>query len=193
MNVVSHAFNTLPTNHTTETITTKLLSLTRPAADAFSTMAMAARDGRRHQAAETASSPAERAELTIAAGAGDPDAVLPTPTAAVSRGGFFAALGSSAVLAAAVVAAPKEASANGMLDFPPARLNNRYFLMRSGQGGADKEGRVQSHPIDKLHMDNRLTEQGVEEVRVYLVCERAELWRLGLLEGMPSRIDENGT
>lgn len=37
--------------------------------------------------------------------------------------------------------------------------------MRSGEGGADKEGRIQSHPIDKLHMDNRLTDQGVAEVR----------------------------
>lgn len=40
----------------------------------------------------------------------------------------------------------------------------RYFLMRAGQGGSDKEGLIQSHPIDKLHMDNRLTEQGVGEV-----------------------------
>ena len=40
-----------------------------------------------------------------------------------------------------------------------------YFLMRSGQGGSEKEGLIQSHPIDKLHMDNRLTDQGVEEVR----------------------------
>ncbi|CAM9896935.1 unnamed protein product [Ascophyllum nodosum] len=52
-----------------------------------------------------------------------------------------------------------------MLDFPPARLNNRYFVMRSGQGGADREGLIQSHPIDKLHMDNRLTEQGVAEAQ----------------------------
>lgn len=36
--------------------------------------------------------------------------------------------------------------------------------MRAGQGGSDKEGRIQSHPVDKLHMDNRLTDQGVEEV-----------------------------
>ncbi len=34
--------------------------------------------------------------------------------------------------------------------------------------GADKEGLVQSHPIDKLHMDNRLTEQGVEEVSLFV-------------------------
>ncbi|CAB1103667.1 unnamed protein product [Ectocarpus sp. CCAP 1310/34] len=37
--------------------------------------------------------------------------------------------------------------------------------MRSGQGGSDKEGVVQSHPIDKLHVDNRLTDQGVEETQ----------------------------
>ncbi|CBJ29948.1 conserved unknown protein [Ectocarpus siliculosus] len=89
---------------------------------------------------------------------------------AVSRGGFFAsiataALGTSAAALGLVLASPESASANGMLDFPPARLNNRYFLMRSGQGASDKEGVVQSHPIDKLHVDNRLTDQGVEETQ----------------------------
>ncbi|CAN0375366.1 unnamed protein product, partial [Ectocarpus sp. 12 AP-2014] len=89
---------------------------------------------------------------------------------AVSRGGFFAsiataALGTSAAALGLVLSSPESASANGMLDFPPARLNNRYFLMRSGQGGSDKEGVVQSHPIDKLHVDNRLTDQGVEETQ----------------------------
>lgn len=129
-----------------------------------------ARDGRQHAQVAGAASPAElrvaRGERVVReAAAGDSDTV--PAASAVSRGGFLAALGSSAVLAAAAaLAAPKEASANGMLDFPPARLNNRYFLMRSGEGGADREGRVQSHPIDKLHMDNRLTEQGVEEVRL---------------------------
>ncbi|CAN0468092.1 unnamed protein product [Hapterophycus canaliculatus] len=48
---------------------------------------------------------------------------------------------------------------------PCDRLNNRYFVMRSGQGGSDKEGLVQSHPVDKLHMTNRLTEQGIEETQ----------------------------
>eukprot|EP00904_Undaria_pinnatifida_P006866 jgi/Undpi1/3309/HiC_scaffold_15.g06683.m1 len=37
--------------------------------------------------------------------------------------------------------------------------------MRSGQGGSEKEGVIQSHPIDKLHMDNRLTDQGVAEAQ----------------------------
>lgn len=124
-------------------------------------MMAAAKAGTQHEEARAAS-PAEPVAIT-----GDRDVVVPpTTTAAVSRGGFLAAFGGSAALAAAaVLGAPKEASANGMLDVPPARLNNRYFLMRAGQGGADKEGLVQSHPIDKLHMDNRLTEQGVEEVR----------------------------
>lgn len=43
--------------------------------------------------------------------------------------------------------------------------------MRSGQGGSEKEGVIQSHPIDKLHMDNRLTDQGVAEVRS--ACRRS--------------------
>lgn len=43
--------------------------------------------------------------------------------------------------------------------------NDSYFLMRSGEGGSDKAGVIQSHPIDKLHADNGLTEQGVLEVR----------------------------
>eukprot|EP00903_Cladosiphon_okamuranus_P019237 g17690.t1 len=150
------------------------LGSSRPAADAFSTITtVAAGDGRRRWQQHSASagptmtsSPAEQGATEAAAGGIDA-ALHPSPSAAaVSRGGFLTALGSSAALAAAVVAsAPEEAGANGMLDFPPARLNNRYFLMRSGQGGADKEGRVQSHPIDKLHMDNSLTEQGVEEAQ----------------------------
>eukprot|EP00752_Nemacystus_decipiens_P008815 g7867.t1 len=132
------------------------------AADAFSTMTMAARGrGQQHQHLATESPPPKPAARGAA---GDLDATPPSAT--MSRGGFLAAVGSSAALAAVAVAtSPQEASANGMLDFPPARLNNRYFLMRAAQGGADKEGRVQSHPIDKLHMDNRLTEQGVEEAQ----------------------------
>lgn len=163
-------------------------------------MTLAAGVGLQHEPTGSAS----RAGLAAAAAgtgggafAGDRDAVpLPPPSsAAVSRGGFLAALGSSAVATAAVLAAPKDASANGMLEFPPARLNNRYFLMRAGQGGSDKEGRVQSHPIDKLHMDNRLTEQGVEEVgmrmRVWPSVDtpRIELlWRLWVCPPLPQGI-----
>lgn len=36
--------------------------------------------------------------------------------------------------------------------------------MRSGEGGSDREGLIQSHPIDKLHIDNGLTDEGVLEV-----------------------------
>lgn len=46
----------------------------------------------------------------------------------VSRRDFFGHVATSTFGAAAVlgaVLAPEEASANGMLDFPPARLNNR--------------------------------------------------------------------
>lgn len=116
--------------------------------------------GRQHN---EASAPAATAGGETAAGSGD--VFSRAGGAAVSRSGFLAAaaLGSSAAVLA-MFTAPEGASANGMLEVPPARLNNRYFLMRSGQGGADKEGLVQSHPIDKLHMDNRLTDQGVAEV-----------------------------
>lgn len=158
------------------------VALCRPIADvsskaATTTMTMAAGDELCREAGPASPPGGTPARENRAAGrvtgttaAGGREASL-LPNAAVSRGGFFAslataALGSSAVLTATVLTGPDEASANGMLDVPPARLNNRYFLMRAGQGGADKEGRVQSHPIDKLHMDNRLTEQGVEEVCV---------------------------
>lgn len=199
----------------------------RPSADVAAkvttTMVMAAR--RRRDDGTSADPPADPAAGTagaarvtaaaVAAGEAAPvggrrGGAGPDP---VSRGGFFASvatvvLGGSALLTGATLGAPEAASANGMLDFPPARLNNRYFLMRAGQGGkssthhclfdssyearrsspvyffvifslrprlgslvapgADKEGLVQSHPIDKLHMDNRLTEQGVEEVSLIM-------------------------
>lgn len=48
--------------------------------------------------------------------------------ATVSRRDFFGYVATSTFGAAAVlgaVLAPQEASANGMLDYPPARLNNR--------------------------------------------------------------------
>lgn len=124
--------------------------------------------GRQQHEASACTTPAAAGE-EIAAGSGD--ASSSAGGAAVSRGEFLAAaaLGSSAAVLA-MFAAPQGAGANGMLDVPPARLNNRYFLMRSGQGAADREGLVQSHPIDKLHMDNRLTDQGVAEVCVYLLC-----------------------
>lgn len=43
-------------------------------------------------------------------------------------------------------------------------LASRYFLMRSGQGGSDERGIIQSHPIDKLNVENGLTPRGIQQV-----------------------------
>ena len=58
--------------------------------------------------------------------------------AMVSRRDFFSYVATSTFGAAAVlgaVLAAEEASANGLLDFPPARLNNRCVCGTFGLGG----------------------------------------------------------
>lgn len=63
--------------------------------------------------------------------------------ATVSRRDFFGYVATSTFGAAAVlgaVLAPQEASANGMLDYPPARLNNRcVWSCACGLGGKRTE------------------------------------------------------
>ncbi|CAM9294402.1 unnamed protein product [Choristocarpus tenellus] len=81
----------------------------------------------------------------------------------ISRGDFLA---SSALLVSGLSGFlfPELAGATGLLDYPPRRLNNRYFLVRAGESGSDQRGIIQSHPIDKLNEeDNGLTEAGVKE------------------------------
>ncbi len=106
-----------------------------PAADP----AAAAAAARVAAAAAAAAEAGEAAPVGGRSGGAGPDfSLLPAP---ISRRGFFAsvataAVGGSAVLTGATLGAPEAARANGMLDFPPAKLNNRYFLMRAAHSGA---------------------------------------------------------
>ncbi|CAM9349029.1 unnamed protein product, partial [Phaeothamnion confervicola] len=74
---------------------------------------------------------------------------------------------------------PGAAQATGLLDFPPKKLNNRYFLVRSAESVADANDLVQSHPIDKLAAANGLTDKGVRQVET----AAAELEKMGVIGG----------
>lgn len=58
---------------------------------------------------------------------------------AVTRGGFLVSVATVAVGAGTMLGAvggfPREARASGMLDFPPAKLNNRCVLLVRGRSG----------------------------------------------------------
>ncbi|KAG5179958.1 hypothetical protein JKP88DRAFT_71705 [Tribonema minus] len=68
--------------------------------------------------------------------------------------------GAAAVAVGVSLASYPEPAEASLVMSPPLRLNNRYFLMRSGQSFADAAGQIQTHPIYKLHMSNGLTELG---------------------------------
>eukprot|EP00884_Botryococcus_braunii_P018324 jgi/Botrbrau1/5175/Bobra.0172s0046.1 len=58
---------------------------------------------------------------------------------------------------------PSSASA-GLLQFPTARLNNSYFLVRAGEGQSEADKYVLTNPVAKTSMDSGLSSRGKQQV-----------------------------
>ncbi|OMP10329.1 Histidine phosphatase superfamily, clade-1 [Corchorus olitorius] len=71
------------------------------------------------------------------------------------------------------------ASGRGLLQMPPPRLTNRYFLVRAGESEFESFGIINTNPVAKTSVDSGLSERGKKQtVRAALdlktleACER---------------------
>lgn len=55
------------------------------------------------------------------------------------------------------------AEASGLFQMPPAKLSNRYYLVRSGESELEKKGIINTNPVAKTSMDSGLSEEGKEQ------------------------------
>ncbi|XP_024398660.1 uncharacterized protein [Physcomitrium patens] len=55
------------------------------------------------------------------------------------------------------------AHASGLLQMPPVRLVNRYYLVRSGESEFETKGVINTNPVTKTSMDSGLSEEGKKQ------------------------------
>ncbi|XP_008801080.2 uncharacterized protein LOC103715279 isoform X1 [Phoenix dactylifera] len=58
---------------------------------------------------------------------------------------------------------PLAAGARGLFRMPPARLANRYFLVRAGESEYERAGVVRTNPVAKTAMDSGLSPEGARQ------------------------------
>ncbi|XVE57127.1 hypothetical protein DITRI_Ditri04bG0066600 [Diplodiscus trichospermus] len=70
-------------------------------------------------------------------------------------------------------------NARGLLQMPPPRLSNRYFLVRAGESEYESYGIINTNPVAKTSMDSGLSEKGKKqtvraalELKAMGACER---------------------
>ncbi|XP_020098770.1 uncharacterized protein LOC109717404 isoform X2 [Ananas comosus] len=74
---------------------------------------------------------------------------------------------------------PPHSSARGLLRMPPARLANRYFLVRAGESAYERAGVVRTNPVAKTSVDSGLAApEGLRQA----ARAALELKRLGACE-----------
>ncbi|KAH0463893.1 hypothetical protein IEQ34_006679 [Dendrobium chrysotoxum] len=71
------------------------------------------------------------------------------------------------------------AAARGLFQMPPARLSNRYFLVRAGESVYEGMGVLNTNPVTKTSVDNGLSLEGERQAARAAV----ELQRLGACSG----------
>jgi broad specificity phosphatase PhoE len=71
------------------------------------------------------------------------------------------------------------AEASGLFQMPPAKLSNRYYLVRSGESELEKKGIINTNPVAKTSMDSGLSEEGKEQA----LKAALELEAMGACEG----------
>nr|DAD30951.1 TPA_asm: hypothetical protein HUJ06_009802 [Nelumbo nucifera] len=57
----------------------------------------------------------------------------------------------------------RTAAARGLFQMPPVRLNNRYFLVRSGESEFERLGIINTNPVAKTSVDSGLSELGKKQ------------------------------
>lgn len=58
---------------------------------------------------------------------------------------------------------PLSAGARGLFRMPPARLANRYFLVRAGESEYERAGVVRTNPVAKTAVDSGLSPEGAKQ------------------------------
>ncbi|KAK1280180.1 hypothetical protein QJS04_geneDACA002854 [Acorus gramineus] len=71
------------------------------------------------------------------------------------------------------------ASAGGLFQMPPARLTNRYYLVRAGESEFERLGMINTNPVAKTSVDSGLSEEGKEQTLAAAVSLR----RAGACDG----------
>ncbi|XP_020588714.1 uncharacterized protein LOC110030377 isoform X2 [Phalaenopsis equestris] len=71
------------------------------------------------------------------------------------------------------------AAARGLFQMPPARLSNRYFLVRAGESVYEGMGLLNTNPVTKTSIDSGLSPEGRRQATRAAV----ELQRLGACSG----------
>ncbi|KAM0945991.1 putative histidine phosphatase superfamily, clade-1 [Dioscorea sansibarensis] len=69
--------------------------------------------------------------------------------------------------------------ARGLIQMPPYRLINRYFLVRAGESEYEKRGVLNTNPVAKTSVDSGLSEEGA----LQSAKSALELQRLGACDG----------
>ncbi|MBA0616627.1 hypothetical protein Godav_026130, partial [Gossypium davidsonii] len=71
------------------------------------------------------------------------------------------------------------ATARGLLQMPPPRLTNRYFLVRAGESQYESLGIINTNPVAKTSVDSGLSDKGKKqtlksalELKAMGACER---------------------
>ncbi|KAG0575572.1 hypothetical protein KC19_5G013500 [Ceratodon purpureus] len=57
----------------------------------------------------------------------------------------------------------RPAHASGLLQMPPVRLVNRYYLVRSGESTFETRGLINTNPVAKTSVDSGLSEEGKKQ------------------------------
>ncbi|XP_057809190.1 uncharacterized protein LOC131023663 [Salvia miltiorrhiza] len=70
------------------------------------------------------------------------------------------------------------AEARGLFQMPPARLINRYYLVRAGESQYEGLGIINTNPVAKTSVDNGLSEKGIKQT----VRAALELQSMGACE-----------
>ncbi|KAJ4972840.1 hypothetical protein NE237_006014 [Protea cynaroides] len=66
-------------------------------------------------------------------------------------------------LASYLLESPPVADARGLLQMPPFRLSNRYYLVRAGESEFETMGIINTNPVSKTSVDNGLSEVGKKQ------------------------------
>ncbi|XP_057868269.2 uncharacterized protein LOC131075441 [Cryptomeria japonica] len=71
------------------------------------------------------------------------------------------------------------AEASGLFLMPPAKLGNRYYLVRSGESVYENKGLINTNPVAKTSVDSGLSDEGEKQI----VKAALELEAMGACKG----------
>ncbi|PKA61714.1 hypothetical protein AXF42_Ash008544 [Apostasia shenzhenica] len=91
----------------------------------------------------------------------------------------LAGLTSSSIYFFLHLGSPSASAARGLFQMPPARLSNRYFLVRAGESVYEGQGVINTNPVAKTSVDSGLSSKGARQT----AHTALELQRMGACSG----------